>query len=92
MELLDTVRYKYIAKTLIAYRKPFLLSGHTGVGRSVIIADALNSYKEDLGLVVVNFQFSAQTSSARTQELIESKLKHKKKLTTRDKDKDKDKE
>ncbi|ESS64146.1 putative dynein heavy chain [Trypanosoma cruzi Dm28c] len=41
--------------------------------------DYLRRHKEEQQLSVIVFQFSAQTSSERTQELIESKLKHKRK-------------
>lgn len=75
----DTVRYSYIAKNLIRYQKPILFSGQTGVGKSVIMADCLNMNKTDLKLALIIFQFSAQTSSERTQELVESKLKQKRK-------------
>nr|CCC95695.1 unnamed protein product [Trypanosoma congolense IL3000] len=75
----DTVRYSTIAHTLIQYGKPLLFSGQTGVGKSVILMDYLSRHKEELMLSVVFFQFSAQTSSERTQELIESKLKQKRK-------------
>jgi dynein heavy chain len=76
---IDTVRYSYIAKTLVAYNKPLLFTGHTGVGKSVIMSDMLTQNKVDMNLVVIVFQFSAQTSSPRSQELIESKLKQKRK-------------
>ncbi|KEG14779.1 putative dynein heavy chain [Trypanosoma grayi] len=76
---IDTVRYSTLAKTLIQYGKPLLFNGQTGVGKSVILTDYLTRNKEEMKLSVIVFQFSAQTSSERTQELIESKLKHKRK-------------
>lgn len=75
----DTVRYSSIAKTLIKYGRPLLFNGQTGVGKSVIMSDTLFSNKEAMNLVIISFQFSAQTSSERTQELIETKLKQKRK-------------
>jgi len=72
---IDTLRYSYLAKLLVGYRKPVLFSGHTGVGKSVIMNDTLVTHKEDMKLIVIGFQFSAQTTSPRTQEMIESKLK-----------------
>eukprot|EP00796_Vickermania_ingenoplastis_P004622 gene4627-3332_t len=75
----DTVRYSYIAKTLIQCGRPILFNGQTGVGKSVIMADTLFSNKEEMNLAIISFQFSAQTSSERTQELIETKLKQKRK-------------
>ncbi|KAH9600450.1 Dynein heavy chain AAA lid domain [Trypanosoma melophagium] len=76
---IDTVRYSILAKTLIQFGKPLLFNGQTGVGKTVIMMDYLTKHKEELKLSVIVFQFSAQTSSERTQELIESKLKHKRK-------------
>ncbi|CAD2218708.1 Dynein heavy chain, N-terminal region 2/Hydrolytic ATP binding site of dynein motor region/AAA domain (dynein-related subfamily)/Dynein heavy chain AAA lid domain/P-loop containing dynein motor region/AAA+ lid domain/P-loop containing dynein motor region D4/Microtubule-binding stalk of dynein motor/ATP-binding dynein motor region containing protein, putative [Angomonas deanei] len=75
----DTVRYSTLAKTLIQCGKPVLFNGQTGVGKSVILSDCLNTNKEELQLALVSFQFSAQTSSERTQLLLESKLKQKRK-------------
>lgn len=75
----DTVRYSSIAKTLIACGRPLLFNGQTGVGKSVIMADTLFGNKETMNLSIISFQFSAQTSSERTQEMIETKLKQKRK-------------
>ncbi|KPA85080.1 putative dynein heavy chain [Leptomonas pyrrhocoris] len=76
---IDTVRYSSIAQTLLAAKKPVLFNGQTGVGKTFIMADCLRRNKEALQLSLVTFQFSAQTSSERTQELIEAKLKPKRK-------------
>ncbi|KAK7195048.1 dynein heavy chain [Novymonas esmeraldas] len=75
----DTVRYSTIAQTLLQCKKPILFNGQTGVGKTFIMADCLQRNKEALQLSLVTFQFSAQTSSERTQELIEAKLKPKRK-------------
>ncbi|CBZ35711.1 dynein heavy chain, putative [Leishmania donovani] len=75
----DTVRYSTIAQTLLQCKKPILFNGQTGVGKTFIMADCLQRNKEPLQLSLVTFQFSAQTSSERTQELMEAKLKPKRK-------------
>lgn len=75
----DTVRYTFLLETLLRVDKPVLFSGQTGVGKSIIVNGCLNKNKDEMGLALILFQFSAQTSSARTQELIESKMKHKRK-------------
>jgi dynein heavy chain len=67
----DTVRYAYMMNILSKYGKPVLYNGVTGVGKSVMIANTLKENKE---VELVTIQFSAQTSSKRTQEMIESKL------------------
>lgn len=38
----DTVRYKYLTKKLVQAKKNILVSGETGVGKSVIIGDFLS--------------------------------------------------
>lgn len=50
-----------------------------GVGKSVIAKVVLNNMFESGKYVPVTLNFSAQTSSARTQEMIEIKLEKKKK-------------
>lgn len=47
--------------------------------KSVIVKGLLNRIQESAGYVPVYLNFSAQTSSARTQEIIESKLERKRK-------------
>lgn len=49
------------------------------VSQSVVARGLLNSIQERSGYVPVYINFSAQTSSARTQEIIESKLEKKRK-------------
>jgi dynein heavy chain len=38
----DTVRYKYLLKKLTHAKKNIMISGETGVGKSVIIGDFLS--------------------------------------------------
>lgn len=47
--------------------------------KSVIAKGLLNKIQESAGYVPVYLNFSAQTSSSRTQEIIESKLERKRK-------------
>lgn len=47
--------------------------------KSVIAKGLLNRIQESAGYIPVYLNFSAQTSSARTQEIIESKLERKRK-------------
>ncbi|XP_036606051.1 dynein heavy chain 6, axonemal [Trichosurus vulpecula] len=75
----DTVRYGYLMEKLLAVRHPVLLTGTTGVGKSVVARGLLNRIQDQAGYVPVYLNFSAQTSSARTQEIIESKLEKKRK-------------
>uniref|UniRef100_A0A8B7WIF1 Dynein heavy chain 6, axonemal n=1 Tax=Castor canadensis TaxID=51338 RepID=A0A8B7WIF1_CASCN len=75
----DTVRYGYLMEKLLAVRHSVLFTGITGVGKSVIAKGLLNRIQESAGYIPVYLNFSAQTSSARTQEIIESKLERKRK-------------
>ncbi|XP_055452394.1 dynein axonemal heavy chain 6 [Psammomys obesus] len=75
----DTVRYGYLMEKLLAVRHSVLFTGTTGVGKSVIAKGLLNRIQESAGYVPVYLNFSAQTSSSRTQEIIESKLERKRK-------------
>uniref|UniRef100_A0A8C8Z9L8 Dynein axonemal heavy chain 6 n=1 Tax=Prolemur simus TaxID=1328070 RepID=A0A8C8Z9L8_PROSS len=75
----DTVRYGYLMEKLLAVRHSVLFTGITGVGKSVIAKGLLSKIQESAGYVPVYLNFSAQTSSARTQEIIESKLERKRK-------------
>ncbi|XP_070836417.1 dynein axonemal heavy chain 6 [Chaetodon trifascialis] len=75
----DTVRYGYLMEKLLSVRRSVLFTGGTGVGKSVVARGLLNSIHEKAGYLPVYINFSAQTSSARTQEIIESKLEKKRK-------------
>nr|XP_029134611.1 dynein heavy chain 6, axonemal [Labrus bergylta] len=75
----DTVRYGYLMEKLLSVQRSVLFTGETGVGKSVLARGLLNSIQEKAGYLPVFINFSAQTSSARTQEIIESKLEKKRK-------------
>ncbi|XP_029794387.1 dynein heavy chain 6, axonemal [Suricata suricatta] len=75
----DTVRFGYLMEKLLAVKHSVLFTGMTGVGKSVIAKGLLNRIHESAAYVPVYLNFSAQTSSARTQEIIESKLERKRK-------------
>ncbi|XP_060586003.1 dynein axonemal heavy chain 6-like [Ruditapes philippinarum] len=75
----DTVRFGYLLEKLLAVRHPVLYTGGTGVGKSVIARGLLNNISEKASYVPYFINFSAQTSSKRTQEMIESKLEKKRK-------------
>ncbi|XP_054978204.1 dynein axonemal heavy chain 6 [Sorex araneus] len=75
----DTVRFGYLMEKLLAVKHSVLFTGTTGVGKTVIAKGLLNRIQESSGYVPVYLNFSAQTSSMRTQEIIESKLERKRK-------------
>ncbi|XP_017780151.1 PREDICTED: dynein heavy chain 6, axonemal [Nicrophorus vespilloides] len=76
---LDTVRYGYVMEQLINVNYPVLYTGGTGVGKSVIAKGVLHRLFVTGDFVPITMNFSAQTSSFRTQEILELKLEKRKK-------------
>jgi len=76
---MDTVRYSFILETLLEIEHPVLFIGASGTGKSVILQDCLNRIQGPKNLVPFNINFSAQTSSVATQEMIELRLEKKRK-------------
>ncbi|XP_036933614.1 dynein heavy chain 6, axonemal [Acanthopagrus latus] len=75
----NTVCYGYLMEKLLSVRRSVLFTGDTGVGKSAAARGLLSSIQKKGGYLPVYINFSAQTSSARTQEIIESKLEMKRK-------------
>ena len=75
----DTVRYGFLFEKLVSVQHSVLFTGTTGVGKSVITKGCLKMLQEKGAHVGTIMNFSAQTSSQRTQEIIESKLEKKRK-------------
>ncbi|CAL1541921.1 unnamed protein product [Lymnaea stagnalis] len=75
----DTVRFGYILDKLLSVRRSVLYTGGTGVGKSVVARGLLESIADRQNYVPIFINFSAQTSSFRTQEMIESKLEKRRK-------------
>jgi dynein heavy chain len=77
----DTVRYKYLTKKLVQAKKNILVSGETGVGKSVIIGDFLSQLENDkYSYTIMNF--SAQTSTKNVLDVFMDKDKFTKKRRT----------
>ena len=74
----DTVRFGYVMEKLLTVNHSVLFTGLTGVGKSVVARAQLETLQEK-NFNPIFIGFSAQTSSLRTQEMIESKLEKKRK-------------
>lgn len=74
----DTIRYETLLRLLYSHNKPVFFTGETGVGKSVIISSLISKLKEEGEIEPVLMNFSAQSSSLRTQQTIESKLERRK--------------
>jgi dynein heavy chain len=63
----DSVRHSYALEMLLGREKPSFYTGLSGVGKSVIIQNSLQKFQEEKDIVPIFINFSAQTSSMRTQ-------------------------
>ncbi|XP_056004113.1 dynein axonemal heavy chain 6-like isoform X1 [Ostrea edulis] len=75
----DTVRFGYLLEKFLSVKRSVLYTGETGVGKSVVARGLLNGIAEKANYVPQFINFSAQTSSKRTQEMIEGKLEKRRK-------------
>ncbi|KAG9397278.1 Dynein heavy chain and region D6 of dynein motor [Carpediemonas membranifera] len=76
----DTARSQYLLSALVRAQRNVMLAGATGTGKTAFILDGLfPTLPEKMATVFMNF--SVQTNSNKTQELIESRLEKKTKGT-----------
>ncbi|EGD81584.1 dynein heavy chain 6 [Salpingoeca rosetta] len=73
----STVKFKHLLERFSRMRHSVLFTGTTGVGKSVIAKEYLDTAEAAGSVLPLTMNFSAQTSSQRTQEIIESKLEKK---------------
>jgi dynein heavy chain len=73
----DTTKYKFILNQLIGIGANILISGETGVGKSVMCQDFLNNAPETLVSASVNF--SGKTTTRNLQDAFEGNLEQKRK-------------
>eukprot|EP01138_Halocafeteria_seosinensis_P006356 gb/GECG01006497.1/.p1 GENE.gb/GECG01006497.1/~~gb/GECG01006497.1/.p1 ORF type:complete len:3153 (+),score=416.35 gb/GECG01006497.1/:1-9459(+) len=81
---LDTTRFTYLLALQIEQQNPVFFTGVTGTGKTVVIQDFLDSsceetYEGGFQTHPIIINFSAQTSSNRTQLTVENNLEKKKK-------------
>ncbi|KAI8909816.1 dynein heavy chain and region D6 of dynein motor-domain-containing protein [Gorgonomyces haynaldii] len=75
----DTIKYAYLLEVLVCNNYPTLFTGNSGVGKSVIAQDLLNRVGKNKKFLNLNLNFSAQTNSLQTQQIMELKLEKKRK-------------
>jgi len=75
----DTVRFSYVIDRMLSRQCSVFLTGNSGVGKSVNIANLLEKMRELASVVPVYMTFSAQTKAYQTQLQIEGKLEKKRK-------------
>ncbi|BFG02702.1 dynein heavy chain 6 axonemal [Drosophila madeirensis] len=73
----DTTKYGYVADLLFKRNIPVMFTGETGVGKTVLAISCMKRLSEGKVIPVI-LNFSAQTSSVRTQEMIEGPLEKRK--------------
>jgi dynein heavy chain len=59
----DTVKFKYILSTMMFSNYNVLITGETGVGKSVIVKDFLTSAPEEYVSAFVNFSGKTTTQN-----------------------------
>jgi dynein heavy chain len=74
---IDTVRYSYLAETLLDVQRSVFFTGVSGIGKSVTAGALLKRTMDTKSYLPVTITFSAQTASKRVQEQIESIMEKK---------------
>ena len=75
----DTTRYQYLLERLCDKKRGVLLVGQTGTGKSVIVNNDLKAMEARQRVISCVLSFSAQSSSARTEQALEFALERKRK-------------
>jgi dynein heavy chain len=70
----DKVKYSYLLTNNIKNQIPTLYVGPTGTGKSIYIQNILQNVLEKEKYTTIEVGFSAQTSSAQVQDIIDGKL------------------
>lgn len=76
---IDTVRFGYLMELLLSVNRAVLYTGTSGTGKSAIAKFVLTTISGPNNYLPIYMTFSAQTSSKKTQEMIEEKLEKRKK-------------
>ncbi|KAG8186375.1 hypothetical protein JTE90_026794 [Oedothorax gibbosus] len=75
----DTVRYAYLMDLAIRHKRPLLLVGPTGTGKTAYVQDKMMKGLDRETYVPSFIAFSTQTSASQAQDIIMSKLEKRRK-------------
>ena len=70
----DTVRYTFLLSLYIQHKHMPLITGNPGIGKTALIKNYLTTNIDSNNTVIKTINFSAASTAASTQEIIESKL------------------
>ena len=76
MHTSETIRVRYFIDLLMETRKPVMLVGNAGVGKTVLVGDKFASLDPDV-MMVANVPFNYYTTSAMLQSVLEKPLEKK---------------
>ena len=71
----ETVRLKYFMDLLMAHRRPVMLVGGAGCGKTVLVNNMLNDLRESI--LIVTIPFNHYTTSLMLQNVMEGRLEKK---------------
>lgn len=60
---IDTIKYSYVIEQMLDIEKPLILTGDSGVGKSVLVGNLLADLKERKRVSTIALNFSAQTKA-----------------------------
>lgn len=64
---IDTIKYSNIIEQMLDIEKPLILTGESGVGKSVLVGNLLTDLKERKKKSTIALNFSAQTKAKEVQ-------------------------
>ncbi|KAF5404064.1 Dynein heavy chain axonemal [Paragonimus heterotremus] len=72
---IETVRIRYFLDQLLERRRPVMLVGNAGTGKTVLVQDTFTSFNEDM--MIANVPFNFYTTSEMLQGILEKPLEKK---------------
>lgn len=76
MHTSETIRVRYFIDLLMETRRPVMLVGSAGVGKTVLVGDKFSALDPDITMVA-NVPFNYYTTSAMLQSVLEKPLEKK---------------